>query len=431
MTQRILIQNGRVVDPSQGLDRITNILLEDGHVTALDAHDDGNMRVIDAIDRIVAPGLIDMNVQLREPGFEEDETIATGTAAALSGGFTTIACMPNTDPPTDTRASVEFIELQAARADHCHVKVVACVSKGRDGEQLAEIGSLHHAGAIAFSDGDRPIRNAELMRRALQYCRMFDRPVLSHPESAELTEDGIMHAGTISTILGLKSMPVEAEELITGRDLRLSEATGGQLHIMNISAAGSVDQIRRAKSRGVHVSAEVAIGNLCLTDEKLRTFESNYKVNPPLRSQDHVNACIAGLADGTIDAIVSGHAPRAAEKKSCELDLAPFGIIGLETALALGVTHLIESGKLDWSQLIAKMSTNPARILRLDTKGKLSPGADGDVTIINPQARWRYDAKRSLSKSDNTPFDQAELVGRVEQVIVAGVIKQQPHLKPV
>ena len=291
--------------------------------------------MIDAAGKIVAPGLIDMHVQLREPGCEEDETIETGTAAALAGGFTSIACMPETEPPIDTQAGVEFVRQQAARADNCNVFVVACVSKNREGKELAEIGPLVEAGAVAFSDGMRPVHNAELLRRALEYCLMFDKPILNHPEVRELTHGGVMHEGRVSLVLGLAGMPAAAEDVMTSRDIRLAEATGGRLHLLNVSTRRSVDLIRRGKQRRVRSRRGVAAINFTLTDESLRSFDSNYKMNPPLRSHEHVEACIAGLEDGTIDVISSGHAPRAVEKKMRELDLAPFGMVGLETTLAL------------------------------------------------------------------------------------------------
>jgi len=420
---RIYIQNGRVVDPAQELDQVTSLLIAGGKVAGIGCPLEGDALVIDATDRIVAPGLIDMHVQLREPGHEEDETIEAGTAAALAGGFTTIACFPNTDPPVDTPASVEYIQLQAARSNHCNVLVVACASKGGQGEQLSEIGLLAKSGAVAFSDATSPIHNAELMRRALQYTQMFDRPVFSHPEVRELSRAGIMHEGLVSTVLGLGGMPVEAEDVMVGRDLRLAEATGGRLHLLNISTEGAVELIRRAKSRGVVVTCEVTAAHFSGTDELLKSFDSNCKLNPPFRSQEHVDACIEGLRDGTIDVITSGHAPRAAEKKMLELDLAPFGMSGLETTLGLVMKHLIEPEHLDWSSAIAKLSQNPAKILNQAKKGSLSIGQDADVTIIDPSSEWRVDSRSFLSKSSNTPFEGRVLRGIAETTIVGGVVK--------
>ncbi|MEM7314440.1 MAG: dihydroorotase, partial [Planctomycetota bacterium] len=307
----VVVRGGRIVDPSQGIDQIGDLVLEGGKVVGIDVTAPDNAEVIDASDRIVSPGIVDMNVQLREPGFEEDETIATGTAAAVAGGITTVACMPNTDPPVDTQASVEFIQLQAERSGNCNVAVIACVSKDRAGEQLAEMGSLKNSGAVAFSDATRPIHNTGLMRRALQYSRMFDCPILSHPEIRELTKDGIMHDGLTSAVLGLGGFPSEAEDVMVSRDIRLAEATGSRVHIMNLSTMGAVGLIRRAKQRDINVTCEITATHFSTTDEMMRSFNTNCKLNPPMRSQAHVDACIEGLKDGTIDVIVSGHAPRS------------------------------------------------------------------------------------------------------------------------
>ena len=420
---RIFIQNGRVIDPSQQLDRVANIFIDDGRIAGYDAPSHGHNVVIDATDKIVAPGLIDLHVELREPGWEEDETIETGTAAALAGGFTSIACIPNTDPPLDTQAGVEFVQHQADRADNCHVFVLACVSKNRNGEELAEMGMLVKAGAVGFTDADQPISNSDLLRRALEYSRMFDKPILNHPEVLELTRDGVMHEGVLSMILGLPGMPTEAEDVMTGRDLRLAEATGARIHIMNVSSGDSVELIRRAKAAGVPVTAAVAPYHFTLTDECLRTFESNCKVRPPLRDATCVEACIAGLRDGTLDAIASGHAPRALEKKMRELDKAPYGAVGLETTLALVITQLIEPGHLDWLTALSKLTVNPARILGLD-KGTLRVGADADVTVIDPDASWTVDPKKFVSKSCNTPLEGWKLRGRAAHVIVGGRMKR-------
>ncbi len=423
-TSSLLIEGGRVIDPSQGIDRITNLLIEDGRVAAYDAIATGNVRTIDAQGKIVSPGLIDMHVHLREPGREEDETILTGASAAIAGGFTSIACIPNTEPPIDSQATVEFIQHQAARADQCNVYVVACVSKNREGKELAELGQLVQAGAVAFSDDGAPVYDAELMRRALEYCQMFDKPILNHAEVRELTRGGVMHEGLVSMILGLPGMPASAEDVMTARDIALADATGGRVHMMHVSTSGSIDLIRRAKGRGVRVTTEVCPHHFTLSDECLRSFDSNFKMSPPLRGQSHVEACIAGLVDGTIDVICTDHAPHAREKKIRELDQAPFGIVGLETALGLVVTRLIEPGHLDWPQAIAKLTINPARILGIP-KGTLAIGADADVTIIDPDAIWTVDPATFRSKSTNTPFGGWKLRGRADTVIVGGRVKHQ------
>ena len=421
---RLLIQNGRVIDPSQPMDRVTNLLVEDGKIAAYDVAPNGSETVLDASGKIVAPGLIDMHVHLREPGREEDETVETGTAAALAGGFTSIACIPNTEPPIDSQGSVEFIRDRANRADHCNVFVIACVSKNREGKELAEIGQLCQAGAVAFSDDGAPVWDAELMRRAFEYCLMFDKPVLNHAEIRELTQQGVMHEGLVSLQLGLSGIPAAAEDVMVSRDIALAEATGGRLHIMHVSTSGSVDALRRARRRNVRVTAEVTPHHFSLTDECLRTFDSNYKMSPPLRSRDHVEACIAGLADGTIDVIATDHAPHAREKKMQELDLAPFGIVGLETCLGLVVTKLIEPGHLDWPTALAKLTINPARILGIP-KGTLALGADADITILDPEAHWTVDPADFHSKSTNTPYTGWDLHGRATTVIVGGRVKFQ------
>lgn len=420
----ILLEGGRVIDPSQGMDRITNLLVEDGRIAAYDAIATGQEDAFDVAGKIVSPGLIDMHVHLREPGREEDETILSGTSAAVAGGFTSIACIPNTEPPIDTQASVEFIQHQAARADQCNVFVVACVSKNREGKELAELGQLVQAGAVAFSDDGAPVFDAELMRRALEYCRMFDKPILNHAEVRELTLGGVMHEGRVSLQLGLTGMPAVAEDVMTARDIALADATGGRIHMMHVSSAGSVDLIRRAKGRGVRVTTEVCPHHFTLTDECLRSFDSNFKMSPPLRGQEHVEACVSGLRDGTIDVICTDHAPHSLEKKMRELDQAPFGIVGLETALGLVVTKLIEPGLLDWSTALAKLTVNPARILGLH-KGTLQIGADADITVIDPAARWTVDPAKFRSKSTNTPFAGWQLTGRAEMVIVGGWIKHR------
>jgi dihydroorotase len=422
-TLRII--NGRVIDPVQGLDQVTDLWIRGEHVLGMGPQPELHAsRVIDAAGKIVCPGLIDMHVHLREPGREEDETIATGTAAALAGGVTSVACMPNTEPALDSQAAAEFVYLQAERAGNANVFPVGAITKGRKGAELAEIGGLVEGGAVAFTDDGSPVVSAEMMRRALEYCTMFDRAVLSHCEDLDLTRGGVMHEGFESMRLGLKGMPAAAEEVMVHRDIALAELTGGRLHILHVSTAGSVDLIRRARQRGVRVSGEACPHHLTLTDKCLRAFDSNYKMAPPLRTEDDVQALIEGLKDGTLEAIATDHAPHAPEKKMRELDQAPNGIIGLETLLPVCVTALIEPGHLTWPQLIEKLTINPARILGID-RGTLRPGADADVTIIDPGAEWTIDPSRFRSKSRNTPFAGWKVRGRAFAVIVSGEVKYE------
>lgn len=426
MSNALWIQNGRVVDPAQNLDQIADVLIVDGKIAALGADAASqapqNAEKIDATGKIVAPGLIDMHVHLREPGGEDAETVATGALAALSGGFTSIACPPNTNPPIDSPSTVALIRELAERARLCNVFPMCCISKGRKGEELAELGLLFESGAVACSDDGSSIEDSELMRRALEYCLMFDKPILCHEESAPLAKGGVMHEGLVSTVLGLRGIPAEAEDVMVTRDLALAESVGARLHVMHVSSKGAIAAIRRAKARGVRVTAEVAPHHLTLTDESLRSFDSNFKMNPPLRDREHVDACIAGLVDGTIDAIATDHAPHAPEKKNREIDVAPFGIVGLESALPLVVETLVDSGLLTWSQLIEKMALNPARILGIP-KGTLEIGADADVVVIDPALEWDFVESEMRSKSKNSPYLGRRMKGRAVVAIVAGEIR--------
>jgi dihydroorotase len=422
----MLIRGGRVVDPDQGIDRVDDLLIQDGQIVAIGQSGSQPLgkvdETLDASGLIVTPGLIDMHVHLREPGREEDETIESGTRAALAGGFTSVACIPNTEPPTDTQANVEFIRQKAARADTCNVFVVGCVSRDRAGKELAEIGQLVEAGAVAFSDDGSPVYDAELMRRAFEYCRMFDKAILAHEEVLELSRGGVMHEGQVSMALGLKGMPAAAEEVMIGRDIALAEVTGGRLHVMHVSTAHGVELIRQAKRRGVRVTAEACPHHFTLTDESLRGFDSNFKMSPPLRTAADVEGIINGLVDGTIDCIATDHAPHAPEKKLLELDRAPFGILGLETAVGLCVTRLIDAGHIDWLRFVDAISRLPAQILGVN-RGTLRPGAVADVTLIDPSLQWQVDVSTFASKSINSPFDGWTLKGRAVATIVAGRVK--------
>ncbi len=416
---RTLIQNGRIIDPASGTDRVGSLLMDGRKIAGFDVPPADDMHCIDATGLIVAPGLIDLNTQLREPGHEEDETIAAGAAAAIAGGFTTIACLPNTDPPIDTPAGVEFVRQKASKAELCNVYVLGCVSKNREGQELAEIGALCDVGAVAFTDAPRSLMRTELLYRALQYCLMFDTPIFNHPEMLDLSHDGVMHEGLVSLVLGLGAMPAEAEDLMTARDLRLAESTGGRLHLMNVSTAGSVELLTRAKGRGVSATAAICPQHFTLTDERMRAFDTSCKVNPPLRSQEHLEACIDGLKTGAIDAICSGHSPRAAEKKMLQFDDAPFGMTSLETTLSLVIRQLIEPGHLSWLEALACLTIKPAQILKLN-KGTLAEGADADITLIDPQARWEVSRQTLRSQSCNTPFMGDTMHGKVTSVFVLG-----------
>ncbi|MEZ6055622.1 MAG: dihydroorotase [Planctomycetaceae bacterium] len=422
-TGSLLIRGGRVIDPSTRFDAIADVYIENQRIhsigTNLDLPAD---RVIDATGMIVSPGFIDPHVKLGEPGCEEDETIDSGTAAAVAGGFTTIAALPDTTPVVDSRAAAEFVSRQAERADRCHVVPLGAVTRQVLGEELSEIGQLVDGGAVGFTDGKRVIANPEIMRRALQYAGMFDRAILHHPQSPELTAGGVMHDGYWSTRLGLRGIPAAAEEIVVRRDIALAEHTGGRIHLMSISSLNSVDEVCRARRRGVRVSADVSPQHLLLSDESLKNYESCYKVSPPLRTQPHIEALIAGLKEGTIDILCADHLPWAIEKTDRELDLTPFGIPGLETLLPMGIRALIEPGHLSWIEFLSKLTTGPAALLGLDT-GRLQTGAPADITILDPQIRWQIDATKFHTLSRNTPFDKWDVQGKVQYTIVSGSIR--------
>jgi dihydroorotase len=421
----LCITNARLIDPSQGIDQVSDLWIRGERILSIGPQPQLQAdQTIDATGQIVCPGLIDMHVHLREPGREEDETIATGTASALAGGVTSVACMPNTEPALDNQAAAEFVYLQAERAGNAHVFPVGAITKGRQGKELAEMGGLIEGGAVAFTDDGSPVVSAEIMRRALEYCRMFDKTVLNHCEDLELTRGGIMNEGYESMRLGLRGMPAAAEEVMVHRDIALAELTGGRLHILHVSTAGSVDLIRRARRRGVPVSGEACPHHFTLTDECMRNFDSNFKMAPPLRTQADVQALIEGLKDGTLEVIATDHAPHAPEKKARELDAAPNGIIGLETLVPICVLSLIEPGHLTWPQLIEKLTVNPARILGID-RGTLRAGAVADVTIIDPAAEWSIEPSKFKSKSRNSPFAGWKVRGRAHRVIVDGQVKFQ------
>ena len=425
-TPTTLIKNGRVIDPSQGLDKTTDVVLADGKVRHIGGSAGMADRVIDAAGLIVCPGLIDMHVHLREPGNEDAETIATGAASAVAGGFTTVACMPNTDPPLDNEASIEFVYRQASRANLCNVYPIGAITKGRAGKELAEIGQMVRAGAVAFSDDGCGVADTTLMLRALQYVSMFDRPLIQHCEDASLAADGCMNSGTMATKLGLPGIPAEAESLMVQRDITLAEKAGAVYHMAHISTTRAVEAIRDAKRRGLPITAEVTPHHLLMTDEVCRDYETRFKVNPPLRSAADRDACIEGVIDGTIDCLCTDHAPHGAGSKELPFQDAPFGMVGLETALAMLLKALVEPGHVGLPHVIRMLTQQPARVLSLP-KGTLREGADADVTLFDPDASWTVDAAQFVSRSRNTPFEGWEVRGRVVTTIVSGDIKFQSN----
>jgi len=420
---KTLIKNGRVIDPANKIDTVLDILIENGKIieigNSLTTHHSPLTTIIDASDKIVVPGLIDMHVHLREPGYEYKETIKTGTEAALAGGFTSIACMPNTKPVNDNQSVTDFILDKARKEGVVNVYPVGAITKGLKGEELSEIGELKSAGVVAVTDDGKPVMNSELMRRAMEYASMFDLPVLSHCEDLHLSEGGVMNEGFASTELGLKGIPNTAEDVMTARDIALSELTGARLHIAHVSTRGTVNLIRDAKNRGVKVTCETAPHYFTLTEEGVRGYNTNAKMNPPLRSEDDLKAIRDGLKDGTIDVIATDHAPHEASEKDVEFDKAPFGIVGLETALPLTL-KLVEDGVISLNDAISKLTVNPAKILGIN-KGTLSVGSDADITIINPEEVWQINVKKFKSKGKNSPFNGWNVKGMVNTVIINGV----------
>jgi dihydroorotase len=422
--QTLRIANGRIIDPSQNVDTIADLWITGDRVARIGT---GNSelradRTVDATGKIVCPGLIDMHVHLREPGREEDETIATGTAAALAGGVTSVACMPNTEPPLDTQAQAEFVILQSQRAGNANVFPIGAITKGRAGTELAEIGGLVNGGAVGFTDDGSPVVNSEVMRRAMEYCRMFNKAVLSHSEDLELTRGAVMNEGYESMRLGLRGYPAVAEEIMIYREIALAELTRARVHILHVSTAGGVALIRGARARGIAVSGEAAPHHFTLTDQCLRGFDSNFKMSPPLRTQADIDAILEGLKDDTLEVIATDHAPHAPEKKTRELDQAPNGIVGLETLLPICIKALIEPKVLTWPQLIKKLTINPARVLGID-RGTLAAGVIADVTVIDPNVEWTIDPTKFRSKSRNTPYAGWKVRGWADTVVVGGVVK--------
>jgi len=422
---KTLIKNGKVIDPSQKIEKKMNILIDGklikeypGNIKELEKRKD--LKVIDANKLVVVPGLIDIHVHLREPGFEHKETIRTGTLSAAAGGFTSIACMPNTDPINDNASVTDYILLKARTEGIVNVLPIGAITKSEEGNQLAEIGEMYKAGCVAISDDGMPVTNSNLMRRAMEYVKAFNLPVIVHAEDTYLSDDGVMNEGKTSTMLGLKGIPNASEEVMIARDIFLSELTGTDLHICHVSTEGSVRVIREAKKRGVKVTAEATPHHFLLTDEEVYNYNTNAKMNPPLRTSKDVKAIIKGLKDGTLDVIATDHAPHSEDEKNVEFDIAPFGIVGLETALPLSL-KLVEDKILTISQLIEKLTINPANIINSD-KGTLKKNKVADITIFDPKEEYLIDKNNFYSKGKNTPFQDWKVRGKVKYTIVSGKI---------
>jgi len=416
-----LLRNGRVIDPANQRDEIADLLLVDGRIADPSTVAFGEkVEEIDCTGLVVAPGLIDIHVHFREPGQSAKETIATGARAAAAGGFTSVVCMPNTSPSIDSASVVAWV-MDKARDEACvNVFPTGAITKGIAGEELAPIGSMFKAGIVALTDDGKCVQNHELMRRALEYARMFDLPVMDHCQDYNLVGKGVMHEGAASTALGLLGWPALGEEIIVQRNAQLAELTGTPIHCQHLSAAGSVQIMRRARGRGIPITGEVCPHHIALTDESVRAFDTNYKMNPPLRTARDVDALLEGIADGTVTLLASDHAPHCEFEKEVEFDMAPFGILGLETELGLFLDILIHKKKvIDLPRLIEMYTLNPARLLKLD-RGTLSVGAPADVTLINPGLEWIVDKHASFSRSRNTPFHGWELKGRAVRTIVGG-----------
>jgi dihydroorotase len=420
---RLLLKGGRVVDPANGIDDLRDVLIDGGVMArvAKGIRAEPGDDTIDCDGMVVAPGFVDMHVHLREPGREDKETIETGGEAAAAGGFTSVACMPNTQPVNDDQSVTEFITAQARRKSPVRVYPIGAITKGLQGEELSEIGDLVRLGCVAISDDGRPVASGFMMRKALEYARMFGIPVINHAQDLSLADGGVMNEGFYSTVLGLRGMNPVAEETMIFRDILLADLTRSRLHVPHISTARSIDLVRQARSRGVDVTCEVTPHHFTLTDEAVCGYDTNTKMNPPLRSEEDRAAIVAAIQDGTIDAVASDHAPHCQEEKEVEYDLAPFGVVGLETSVALGLDRLVGPGHISMKRLVELWSTNPARILKLPA-GTLSPGAAGDATILSTARETTVDPAAFRSKSRNTPFAGWTLKGAVMMTIVGGRI---------
>ncbi|OGU03416.1 MAG: dihydroorotase [Gemmatimonadetes bacterium GWC2_71_10] len=427
----IVIRGGRIIDPAAGRDETADLVLADGRVAGVGKNQgtpDG-AEVIDAAGCVVAPGFVDLHVHLREPGREDVETIETGARAAVAGGFTSVCAMPNTDPVTDNQAAVGFIMAQARRARTARVYPIGAVSLGSRGEQMSEFGELVGAGAVAVSDDGKPVATAHLMRAALEYAKTFGIPVVDHCEDHSLSAGGAMHEGLTSTRLGITGIPRSAEDVIVARDILLAELTGGHVHLAHCSTAGSVRMVRDAKARGLRVTAEVTPHHLALTDAACEGYNTNAKMNPPLRESPDVAALREALVDGTVDCIATDHAPHHYDAKEAAFDDAPFGVVGLETALGIALTELVRPGMLALPALVDLLSRRPARVFNL-AAGTLARGAAADVVVFDPAATWTVDPEAFFSKSRNTPFAGRELTGCVRCTAVGGTIVHRMGDRP-
>lgn len=429
---RLLIANGYVIDPTQGINGGRDIYIEDGRIVALHKSGEGapeDAEVFDATGLIVAPGFIDLHTHLREPGQEYKETIASGAAAAVAGGFTSVCAMPNTDPVNDNPAVTSFIVEQSGIVGLANVFPVGAITKESKGEQLSEMGEMKRAGIVAVTDDGRPVPSPGLMRRALEYARGFDLTVMDHCEDKTLSAGGVMHEGEWSLRLGLRGMPALAEESDAVRDCALAELTGARVHLAHVSTRGAIEAVRRAKERDAHVTCEVTPHHFTLTDAACDGFDTNMKMSPPLRSREHLDAVLSAIADGTIDAIATDHAPHHSDEKALEFDHAPFGITGLETAVGLALDRLVQTGIINLERLVELFSAGPARIFNLKDRGTLRVGAHADVTILDPDLSWTFDAASSKSKSRNTPFDGWTLRGGAVATVVGGRVVYRRELK--
>jgi dihydroorotase len=419
---KLLIKNGLVIDPANKIEEKLDVLVNNGKIEKTGKSiSDKDAKIIDAKGMAVMPGFIDMHVHFREPGYEYKETIETGSRAAAKGGFTTVACMPNTDPAIDNQAMVEFINMKSKQVGLIDVKAIGAITKGRLGQELAPIGELFKAGAVAISDDGATVMNAEIVRRAMQYCKMFGMPLIEHCEDINLAGDNTVNEGYYGTMLGLKGIPASAEESIAARDIMIAKDTGGKLHLAHLSTAGSVEILKWGKKQGINVTAEVTPHHFTLDDSCLETYDTNYKMNPPLRSKEDVKAMKKALKEGAIDVIATDHAPHAELDKDVEWNQAAYGIIGLETAFPLIITELVKPGVLTLSDAVAKITVNPAKILNL-SKGTLSEGADADITIAGIEKEVEITEKFFGSRSSNSPFIGRKLYGSIEFVIKGGKV---------